>query len=671
MYFRRFQYIQMMNNKIALIVATFLMTSIGATAQVTYKKVPFTIKKTHTVNPREIQPAYAPKLESLEAPSPDGPSYKSFVLKQKQISSTQYPRKQSSVSYKSQATAPDPHIEKGLMMYRKALYPNGDTTLPAGGGSPLDNTMAVSNNGILMGSVNSNVWAYDLNADTAMFKNNDGYAKTISFIQFAKPGVNIDPSEFPFDPKLVYDPIHDRFILIFLSGRGPSDSKNVVGFSSTNNPLDPWHFYQITGNPNGVNEWTDYPAFALTENELFLTINLIEQGVSWQQGFRGSIIWQVKLEDGYQGKSTLTTHLWKDIKYGGKLIRNLNPIKGAHKPMGPNMYFISNRNFDVQNDSIFLVEVTDSIGGSSSLNVKLGKLDEKYGMPPNGRQQDTDASNASSGLQTNDARWLGGFLLNNEIQFVGNTKNFTNGNAGIYHGFIKNVNSSSPTFTGKIISVDSLDFGYPNIAYVGTNPAKDKNSIIAFNHSSKTTHPGMSAVYYSNSGDYSNIVRLKEGEGYVNKHSSPTGLNSYERWGDYFGLQRIFNEPGKVWAAGFYGLKTNQSNTWFSKVSLTPGVSDNSDEKSAAFNQSKVESNLYPNPFIDRFTVDFYLENEEDLQFRILDLKGAEVVHLGTARGTKGANRFSFSMEPLTRGMYFLKIVSGDKELVTKQIVKH
>lgn len=657
--------------KKGLLVTLSAIVCLSGFAQnkVTYNKRSFSAKKINTYNPREAKPIYAPKLENLEAPSPDGNSYKSFLMRQKAESSKTYPRRTSTSANKTMGDATDPYIHEGLMMYRKGAWPTGDSNFIFGGGNPLDNTMAVSNDGILMGSVNSFVWAYDLDADTTMYKDANGYTRKISFTEFAAPDLTIGPNEFPFDPKLVYDPNNDRFIMIFLSGRGPSDTKNVVGFSSTNNPLDPWHVYEITGNPQNTNHWTDYPAFAITEDELFLTVNLIEDGVSWQEGFRGTIIWQVELADGYSGAASLDMELWEDIKYDGKFIRNLNPIKGADGPLGPNMYFISNRNFDVQNDSIFLVEVTDDIASTNAvLNVEVGTLDEPYGVPPNGRQQDTDVNEAESGLQTNDARWLGGFLLDDEIQFVGNTKNFANGNAAIYHGFIKNL-SGTKSFTGNIISVDSLDFGYPNMAFTGTNASSDRDAIIAFNHTSPTFHPGTSAIYYSTDDKYSDVVILKEGEDYVNKHSSPTGLSTYERWGDYFGMQRVFNDPGKVWTAGFYGAPVRKSNTWLAKLGTTPPVS--TEEKSFNFaDYSQVDANLFPNPVQDRMRVDFNLTAESQLSFKVFDMNGKLVADMGEAFGKPGRNQFSFSPDPIAPGIYFITILSNGEELTTKKFIK-
>ncbi|MBL0052360.1 MAG: hypothetical protein IPP29_13025 [Bacteroidetes bacterium] len=44
--------------------------------------------------------------------------------------------------------------------------------------------------------------------------------------------------------------------------------------------------------------WTDFPMMALTNDELFITVNLLYPDSSWQTGFNETIIWQVNKHDG-------------------------------------------------------------------------------------------------------------------------------------------------------------------------------------------------------------------------------------------------------------------------------------------------------------------------------------------------------------------------------------
>ena len=45
-----------------------------------------------------------------------------------------------------------------------------------------------------------------------------------------------------YDPKVIYDPLSDRFILVFLEGSTSSDTRIVVGFTETNDPTQTWNF---------------------------------------------------------------------------------------------------------------------------------------------------------------------------------------------------------------------------------------------------------------------------------------------------------------------------------------------------------------------------------------------------------------------------------------------
>ena len=62
-------------------------------------------------------------------------------------------------------------------------------------------------------------------------------------------------------------------------------------FSSTNDPLDDWNIYMLVGDALDTNHWTDYPTISITDDDLFITGNLLLHNVSWQEGFYQSLIW--------------------------------------------------------------------------------------------------------------------------------------------------------------------------------------------------------------------------------------------------------------------------------------------------------------------------------------------------------------------------------------------
>lgn len=688
--------------------------TLGLSAQVELESRSFPIRKSHSVDPRTIEPDFNAQLKSLEAPSPDGNSYRSFLMRQKIESRKQFPLK-SNVKKSSQSSTPQPQVGQGFYMDFKAPF---NSPLPYSGGIPNDNTMAISDDGILVASINSTVWAYDLVADSTLFY-------PTHHLSLSKMANGSFGGHY-YDPKMIYDKKADRFILVFLKDNVPSSSAIIVCFSSTNNPLDPWNVYELPGNPLDNGRWTDFPAISLTENELFITGNLIIPGVSWQVGFDGSVIWQLDKAAGFNNDSILPNKLYSQVEFNGKYTRNIHPVQNINQD-GTRQYFLSNRNFDVTNDTIFVMHIDGTLDETiTELAVDMGKTTPNYGVPPNGRQADTDTTDPTKGLQTNDGRVLGAITNGEWIQFVSNTVNPQTGFSAIYHGLVMHPNTENQTIKGTILSDPILDFGYPNIAYTG-NEDCDVEAIIGMNFTSPTDFPGVGAFYFSNDTTHSSLIRLKEGENYVDKHS-----DSYERWGDYFGIQRRHNKPGEIWLAGFYGLPNGSSGTWINQLASpdsnkiivstsfngSPSLCEGTARLTASggiepytytINGQSTDGSIteicdgdtinytitdqrgctsigqivspklpidpqagvYPNPFSGNAVVQFELPTDQQVSAYIYDLQGNMVAQLIDRAGSAGLNELIFQLAPLRAGEYVVRVYADDKILMVEKMIKY
>ena len=682
---------------------------ISAQEKIKYATHNFPIKKLGKVSPMKIQDDFEPKIVNLEMPSPGSDKHKLRLLKKK--SAKLYPRTSAAHTTWEADEESALTIENGFPLATYLYIPALNDTIVTYlvGGIPNDNTVSISNDGFMLASYNSSIFAYDTEADTLLFKTSL-HAFTSEFTLSDK-----------YDPKTLYDPIADRFILLFLNGRLSSNMRILVCFSSSNNPSDPWNIYEVPGNPLNDTTWTDYPAIGITKSELFITGNLLRDNETWQTGFSQSIIWQADLSNGYNGDPALATQLWTDISYDGQNIRNIQPVQGGSAPLDTTMYFLSNRNFTMLSDSIFLMKLDGSLNYlASSLSVNLGLTDTPYGAPPLGRQEIGEDS-----LSTNDARILGAFIEDNEIQYVANTINPSTGYAGVYHGFIENINES-PLFTGMILSDDTLDFGYPNIAYTGSKNCS-RQSVIAFNHTSPWHWAGVSAIMYNSDSKYSNRLTLKEG------NSSIDRLNGPERWGDYFGIQRKYDTPHIVWTTGYYSKNNGNNYTWASKLrtssdnTLMASITDSTDlsgfgkadasatlsidggnepylitwsdensqtsevandlgvgqyfvtvtddkncviTDSVTFVETAPANNVFPNPTNENVNVFFELEQTAIVYIDLYDSIGALVKNMYIDQAKSGENLFTFSISPLAIGSYVLKINTDDEEILSQKIVK-
>jgi len=465
-----------------------------------------------------------------------------------------------------------------------------------------------------------------------------------------------------YDPKVLYDPDMDRFIAVCLAGTDDQHTFAIIGFSQTNNPTGNWNLYKITGNPFKDTTWSDFPIIAIGKNELFLTLNAVQDNKTWQAGFRQSYIWQIDKTSGYKGDSLLTK-LHSGIAYNGVNIRNICPIKGGSDLVGPQTWFISDKDFSNKTDSIFLLNLSSTLSDpASKLTVSLlHATSGTYGIAPDAFQPTT--TKVVRKLQTNDARVLDGFIENNTIQFVGNSVTAA-GKAGALHGIISSV-SSSPSVTIHILG-DTLEYGYPSIAYAGIN-VDDDDALILVDHTSDTTFPGNSAIFYK-SGSYSSGKRLFNGSSYTDI-SAPD-----ERWGDYSEVQRKYNQPGKAWAAGYYGRIIG------SGLNKAPGNAARISEIQSPFlplplgispTQEAINTlSVYPNPasVYTPLSVTFNNEVEQYYNFTIYDMQGKVVTELLNDKVKEGKNMFTFSTYPLKPGVYTLSIKS-DKEILSKKFV--
>jgi hypothetical protein len=699
-----------MKNKLVVVVCLFL--SIGLKGQESMNKKTFLIKREKLVYPALIQPDFNPEILNLEAPTPDGNSAKAYLMRQKIESKIHYSTKKNKPSHNTNfiKSGNTPLIGMSFEPFRVNFV---GTVLPITAGIPSDNTLAISNDGIIVVGMNSVLYAYDTKGDSAYFPEYQIHLRAL---------INGFTSSSYYDPKLAYDPNYDRFVLTFLKDNTPDKSEVIMCFSSTNNPNDPWYVYYLPGNPLDNNRWTDFPCLALTNDKIFYTANLIIPNEPWQIGFDGSIIWEMDKEACFNGEEDINAVLYSDIKFENRFIRNLHPVNGENG-IADELVLLSNRNFDIENDTLFYLRLIDG-----ELDIKALKADLPYGVPPNGRQFDTDISDPTKGLQTNDARVLGAVQFEDEIQFVANSIDPSTGFSAVYHGVISDIYSDTPSVSGRLISDSEKDYAYPNIVASG-NESCDREVIIGFNYTSPTHFPGIASVHVNNDRVQSSVLIVKEGYNYVDR--LPGG---YERWGDYFGLQRKYNEPNKAFSFGYLALLSksnsgfcaelqspdstrlqlsfslvedkeicqqevivevvngtppftyywdneNQASTYNQKANLCAGDTVHVwvvDAKGCStegkyripFGFYSEDANVYPNPVNDIAAAQFQLNEDKVVRVELFDQSGRLVHVLVEKEAKKGLNEFIFSMTPLASGLYTVVISSSNEVLHQFKVIK-
>ncbi len=616
-----------MKNRFQILI---LLVIIGFNANAqngfTYKEFYQKTALTGVIDFSKDEPDYAPKLQLLKAANPapltELSVNKKFLDEQRK---QRYLLNKKAGEAMNKAGVPKPEVLKGF---------KGNNS----SGTPNDNDMAISN---------SNTIVSVLNQAVGVFNDTGKWAFNRSLAAIAKGLNNLNRT---FDPRIIYDPENDRFILVFLQGAYSGDTRIIVGFTQTNDPTKNWNFYAIPGNIFGDSSWSDYPIIAINKNDLFITVNRLRDNTYWKNGFMESIIWQVDKQAGYKGDS-LPQKAYTNIAFGGKSIWSICPARQGNDMQNAWMHLVSVRPSDLQNDTVFLHEITGSLkSGNAKLSMKILKTNLSYGLQPNAYM-----SNGKK-LQTNDARILTALYQNNALYYGSNTIDTSTFSPAIYVGHIDFLNQVNPKITGRIISSDTLDFGYPCIAYAGGGVG-DKSAFITFSHTSDKTFPGTSVAFIDRNLNVSLPTRVKAGESIIQLL-----FDTVERWGDYTGIQQKYNEPGICWLVGSYG-SNNTNSTWLAKVKSTdPSLSVNDNNKSSANIQ------VYPVPSSETVNVQFEVKQSLSIDFSLVDMQGREIPLLRD-KAKSGLNNFSFDTSDLSNGIYVLYVKQNENVLFNKKIL--
>lgn len=505
-------------------------------------------------------------------------------------------------------------------------------------GTPNDNSIAISNGGFVVSVVNTNIRIYDSTGKQLVSKSLSTFAKQLGTLNRT------------FDPRAIYDPEADRFIVVFLNGTLDSNNNVIACFSKTNDPTKEWNCYKVPGNPRNDSTWSDYPIVAISKHELFMTFNSLENDKDWRDGFERSLIWQISKADGYAGDS-LRSNLFSEIKFKDQYVWSICPVHGGSELPDGKMHFLSVRPSAEQNDTVFLHTITGTLTANPTLSQSVHVASKKYGLPPNAFQPNEQY------LSTNDARVLDAMIEGDNIYFVGNTVNLPTISPSVFIGSIDLANPTT-AIPANILSFDTLDIGYPSISSIGVPPTP----VITFSHSSSTTPAGTSAAMIDpNTLQMTRYLRVKEGQTSINVLP-----DSIERWGDYTAIQRRYNDPEAAWLSGSFGFKQTintspNHRTWVGEVRTSAN----------AVGDLPVLENgrgiTFPSPVRKTFQL---AEDGRIRHWTLLDISGRSVASQVVVE--KNGSQVSFDVSRLPQGVYQFSATLDDGRQVSDKIsVQH
>jgi hypothetical protein len=116
------------------------------------------------------------------------------------------------------------------------------------------------------------------------------------------------PADFPFDPKILYDPHSGRFVAVTLGGPNSLNSWVLIAVSASSDPTGPWNKWAIDADRDNdaqqFNNWADFPGVGLDGNNLYVSANMFSIGDTFQYGK----IWVVPMPQLLSGSPILTRY---------------------------------------------------------------------------------------------------------------------------------------------------------------------------------------------------------------------------------------------------------------------------------------------------------------------------------------------------------------------------
>lgn len=511
------------------------------------------------------------------------------------------------------------------------------------GGSPNDNTVAVSRAGFVVAAANSTVNFYD---------KSDNKIRTYTLPAFAK-----DANIFSFDPKVIYDWVYDRFILVFLEGKTAAASKVVICFSTSGDPMGKWFVYHLSGNINNKGVWFDFPNIAVSENDLFVCGNKFTDG----NASRGSVIFQIVKQTGYKGGGSLKYKIYDTLEtqFQDPLF-SLYPAGHGQALSGPGMFFVNS--IKGGGNEIDISQVTDSLNsGKAVFKVTQYNTNFNYKVPFNTLMK--GSPNAKI-LLNNDCRILGALTLKNYIFFCLHADLDTNGYSSLV---LCRFNTKTGKIDSSTLSGYKTSFGYPNIASIGYGDW-DNTIAMTFLASSNKMYPSSYYTTIEQDFTWAQPTLIKAGDWYYNTHRP---LDPTERWGDYTGVCRWNGNycPAAVTQTSYATKRIDQNNVvWGDYSNWTARLiycNPNSIEKTI---EPVLNTTIYPNPVNVEFAhLDFSIKHTEKIKIDVYDTEGKWLKTLSNSILPEGSYSFMIETSTLPNGIYYIHIVNGKQQHLNTQ----
>jgi hypothetical protein len=453
-----------------------------------------------------------------------------------------------------------------------AIGPNGLT--------PPDTNLAVGRNHVVVAT----------NDDWAIYDRNGNEQFRVDINDF------LGTTDFLFDPRAVYDPWNDRFLILYLRSRGSNSSQGswwTLMISDDANPFGNWWIYDLNARLDAttdVNQWVDFPHLGYDQEAVYLSGNMYDVG----GGFRYAkvrILWKSQI---YSGGSVSWYDFWNlpptiAPAQGYRVLTTPRHHYWAHIPLGGGNYV---RVYRIENPTAWH-RGTGTPGLFLQADISVGA----FSPPPNAREPGRGAV-----LWTGDSRITDKSRLNHPYLYTCHHVGVAGGTAVGSKYYRLDVSNNTAPRDALISFGSAYDAFFPTL-----EATRNEDMALGLNISNGDA----SSPYYVSFAVYPWLNSDSSiGAGVGLRFGS--GVSGEVRWGDYSASQLDPCDFRTVWLAGQHARPsswmTSAHEITLNKVRSVLSCASVAERRGFPVTLSATLLRADTNAAIDNAAIDFYVD---------------------------------------------------------------
>jgi hypothetical protein len=166
-----------------------------------------------------------------------------------------------------------------------------------------------------------------------------------------------------FDPKVLYDPYAQRWIMTAVAERLSRNSSVLIGVSQGSNPRGRWNLYRIDADSANIS-WADFPSIGFNKDWIVVTVNMFPFAGAFTRTYTGVNIYAFDKQNLYTNGTGRFTRFQENSGRGFTMCPAV-----VQDPLHDKMYLIENdsllRNYLISSSQLRLSTLAGPVGGET------------------------------------------------------------------------------------------------------------------------------------------------------------------------------------------------------------------------------------------------------------------------------------------------------------------